>query len=80
MPGNDELLHELLLEKHEPIPRAVMPWPQGPRRLAGVSPHGLTGTYSHAVVESVVNTAPHPVRPPAAAAGRSHWPESHLWS
>jgi 3-oxoacyl-[acyl-carrier-protein] synthase II len=76
VPDPDIAWHKLSLE----IPREVVPWPSGPRRLAGVSSYGFTGTYSHAVVESVADTAPRLRRRAAAAAGRSHWPQSHLWS
>ena len=76
VPDPDIAWHKLSLD----IPREVLPWPGGPRRLAGVSAHGFTGTYSHAVVESAASPAPRRECPAAAAAGRSHWPESHLWS
>jgi acyl transferase domain-containing protein len=68
------------------VPRAPTPWPGGaagsgrPRRIAGVSSFGFTGTYCHALVESVTEGVPRPPRPATPRAGRSYWPESHRWS
>jgi acyl transferase domain-containing protein len=62
------------------IPRVPTPWPAGARRLAGVSSFGFTGTYGHAVVESVARPAARPPSPAVASAGRSYWPETHRWS
>lgn len=62
------------------IPCQAVPWPDGPRRLAAVSSFGFTGTYGHAVVESVSDSVPRPDRSAAVVAGRSYWPESHIWS
>ncbi|MDF6043849.1 polyketide synthase [Streptomyces sp. JH14] len=62
------------------VPREITPWPDGNRRLAGVSAYGFTGTYGHAVVEAAATeAAPRPERA-AAAAGDSHWHDTHHWS
>lgn len=63
------------------VPREVTPWPDCPRRIAGVSGFGFTGTYCHVLVEAPPDIAPRPTRPTTVRdTGRSHWPESHRWS
>ncbi|GAA4228962.1 hypothetical protein GCM10022254_20350 [Actinomadura meridiana] len=75
-PDPDIAWRKLSLE----IPREITRWPEGARRLAGVSSHGFTGTCAHAVVESVAaEPAPRPVAR-ASTPGDSHWPDTHHWS
>jgi len=68
------------------VPRAPTAWPGGhpgsgrPKRIAGVSSFGFTGTYCHALVESVADSVPRQPRPAAPRAARGYWPESHRWS
>jgi 3-oxoacyl-[acyl-carrier-protein] synthase II len=62
------------------VPGMPATWPAGPKRLAGVNAYGITGTYCHALVESVAGSKPRPPRPLADRTGRSYWPESHRWS
>jgi 3-oxoacyl-[acyl-carrier-protein] synthase II len=61
------------------IPREPAPWPD-PVRRAGVGSCGFTGTYGHAIVESVEGSTARPPRPVLTTTARSHWPESHRWS
>lgn len=75
-PDPDIAWRRLALE----IPREVTSWPDGARRLAGVSSHGFTGTYGHVVVESAAAVAAPRPEVLAAAAGASHWPDTHHWS
>lgn len=60
------------------VPRDTTPWPDGARRLAGVSSFGFTGMCGHAVLEAA--SGERPDRTVASAPGRRHWPESHVWS
>ncbi len=76
LPDPDIAWNRLSLE----IPRQLLPWPVEPRRLAAVSSFGFTGTYGHALVESVSDSVSRPDRSTAVAPGRSYWPESHVWS
>ena len=60
------------------IPREGSPWPSSPH-LAGVNSFGFTGTYCHAVIESVPSPGVRAPQP-AIVTGASFWPESHIWS
>jgi acyl transferase domain-containing protein len=63
------------------VPRQVTAWPDAPRRVAGVSAFGFTGTYCHALVEAFPGgIAQRPARPAVTGTGRAYWPESHRWS
>ncbi|MGW3964209.1 beta-ketoacyl [acyl carrier protein] synthase domain-containing protein [Amycolatopsis sp. NPDC005003] len=62
------------------IPRENTRWPGSGRRLAAVSSFGFTGTYGHAIVESVRDEVSYAGSEVATRTGRSYWPETHRWS
>ncbi|MEC4571638.1 polyketide synthase [Streptomyces virginiae] len=61
------------------VPTASQAWPDAPRRLAGVSAFGFTGTNAHVLMEGV-DGPPRQAPGPAPVRGRRYWPEGNQWT
>jgi acyl transferase domain-containing protein len=62
------------------VPREATPWPASPRRLAGVSAFGFTGTNAHVLLEAAGDASPRAAVPSTKTTGSSYWSEGNVWS